>query len=37
MDVVMDRCIKMEHGRYCGALHFAGMNTEVITAKRRSA
>ncbi len=33
---VVDRCIKMEHGRYCGALHWAGMNTEVITARRRS-
>jgi predicted CoA-binding protein len=35
--VVVDRCIKMEHGRYCGALHWAGMNTEVITAQRRKA
>lgn len=33
---IVDRCIKMEHGRYCGALHWAGMNTEVVTAKRRS-
>lgn len=33
--VVVDRCIKMEHGRYCGALHWAGMNTEVISAQRR--
>lgn len=31
---VVDRCIKMEHGRYSGNLHWAGMNTEVITAKR---
>lgn len=35
LKVVVDKCIKMEHGRYCGALHFAGMNTEVITAQRR--
>ncbi len=35
LKVVADRCIKMEHGRYGGALHWAGMNTEVITAKRR--
>lgn len=34
LKVVMDRCIKMEHGRYCGALHWAGMNTEVISARR---
>jgi predicted CoA-binding protein len=32
---VVDRCIKMEHGRYAGALHWAGMNTEVLTARRR--
>jgi uncharacterized protein len=31
---VVDKCIKMEHGRFCGALHWAGMNTELITAKR---
>ena len=33
--VVVDRCMKMEHGRYSGALHFAGMNTEIISAKRQ--
>jgi predicted CoA-binding protein len=32
--VVMDRCMKMEHGRYNGNLHWAGMNTEIITAKK---
>ena len=35
LDAVVDRCIKMEHGRYGGMLHWAGMNTEVISAKRR--
>jgi predicted CoA-binding protein len=35
LDVIVDRCIKMEHGRYAGALHWAGMNTEVISARRR--
>lgn len=34
LKVVVDRCIKMEHGRYSGNLHWAGMNTEIITAKR---
>ncbi len=34
LDVVVDKCIKMEHGRFGGALHFAGMNTEVVSAKR---
>lgn len=35
LDVVADKCMKMEHGRFGGALHWAGMNTEVITAQRR--
>lgn len=34
LDVVMDRCMKMEHGRYQGGMHWVGMNTGVITAKR---
>ncbi len=33
---VVDKCMKMEHGRFGGALHWAGMNTEVITAQRRT-
>lgn len=36
LDVVMDRCVKMEHGRYNGNLHWVGMNTEIITAKKVS-
>jgi predicted CoA-binding protein len=35
LKVVMDKCVKMEHGRYQGGLHWAGMNTEIITAKRK--
>ena len=31
---VVDLCMKMEHGRYHGGLHEAGMNTEVISARR---
>ncbi len=31
---IVDKCMKMEHGRFGGALHWAGMNTEVITAQR---
>jgi hypothetical protein len=34
LNVVMDRCIKMEHGRYNGSMHWVGMNTGIITAKR---
>ncbi|HLK17267.1 MAG TPA: CoA-binding protein [Fimbriimonadaceae bacterium] len=37
LQAVVDKCMKMEHGRFGGALHWAGMNTEVITARRRSA
>ena len=32
--VVMDKCVKMEHGRFGGSLHWAGMNTEIISAQR---
>jgi len=31
---IVDLCVKMEHGRYAGGLHEAGMNTELITARR---
>lgn len=34
LDVVMDRCVKIEHGRLFGGLNFAGVNTRVISAKR---
>jgi uncharacterized protein len=34
LDVVVDRCVKMEHGRYFGRLHWGGMNTEIITARK---
>ena len=34
LDCVMDLCVKMEHGRYTGGLHEAGMNTEIISARR---
>ena len=34
MAVVVDRCVKMEHGRYFGRLHFAGANTEIISARK---
>jgi hypothetical protein len=33
--VVMDKCVKMEHARYGGMLNWAGMNSELITARRR--
>jgi predicted CoA-binding protein len=34
LDVVMDRCMKIEHGRIRGGLNWAGVNTGVISAKR---
>ena len=34
MDSVMDRCVKIEHGRMFGGLNWVGVNTRVISAKR---
>jgi uncharacterized protein len=34
LDSVMDRCVKIEHARLFGGLHWAGVNTQVISAKR---
>jgi predicted CoA-binding protein len=36
LTVIVDKCVKMEHGRYRGGLHFAGMNTEIISARKRA-
>jgi predicted CoA-binding protein len=35
LDVVMDRCPKIEFSRLCGELSWLGMNSGVISAKRR--
>jgi uncharacterized protein len=35
MNVVMDRCVKIEHARFHGGLHLAGFDTGVITSKRQ--
>jgi predicted CoA-binding protein len=32
--VVMDRCLKVEHARYAGRMHWLGFNTERITSVR---
>jgi predicted CoA-binding protein len=32
--VVMDRCIKVEHARYAGRMHWLGFNTDRITSVR---
>ena len=34
LSVVMDRCIKVEHARYAGRMHWLGFNTERITSVR---
>ena len=34
LDVVLDRCVKIEHGRLFGGLNWVGVNTRVISAKR---
>jgi predicted CoA-binding protein len=34
LDTVMDRCVKIEHGRLFGGLNWVGVNTCVISAKR---
>jgi hypothetical protein len=34
LDVIMDRCMKIEHGRLFGGLNWCGVNTKVISAKR---
>jgi uncharacterized protein len=37
LEVVENRCMKIEHGRFFGGLGWAGVNTRVISAKRASA
>lgn len=34
LESVMDRCVKIEHARLFGGLHWAGVNTRVISARR---
>jgi predicted CoA-binding protein len=34
LEAVMDRCVKIEHGRLFGGLNWVGVNTRVISAKR---
>lgn len=34
LDVVMDRCMKIEYARLFGGLNFIGVDTKVISAKR---
>jgi predicted CoA-binding protein len=34
LDSVMNRCVKIEHGRIFGGLNWVGVNTGVISARR---
>jgi predicted CoA-binding protein len=34
LDVVQNRCLKIEHARFAGGLHMAGFNTGVIDSRR---
>lgn len=34
LQVVMDRCMKVEHARHLGRMHWLGFNTGQITARR---
>ena len=37
LDVVMDRCMKVEHARYLGRMHWLGLNTGIISSRRSAA
>jgi predicted CoA-binding protein len=37
LDVVMNRCVKIEHARLMGGLNWAGVNTGVISSRRPAA
>ena len=34
LQVIMDRCLKVEHARYSGRMHWLGFNTRRITSVR---
>jgi predicted CoA-binding protein len=35
LEVVMDRCVKIEHARFHGGLHLAGFNTGEISSRKQ--
>lgn len=35
LNVVQDRCLKIEHARFSGKLHLGGFDTGVISSRRR--
>ncbi len=34
MEVIVDRCIKIEHARYLGRMHWLGFNSGTLSARR---
>ncbi len=34
LTVVMDRCLKIEHARFMGRMHWLGFNTWQVTSRR---
>jgi hypothetical protein len=34
LDVIVDRCLKIEHARYLGRMHWLGFNTQRVTSVR---
>jgi predicted CoA-binding protein len=34
LDVIVDRCLKIEHARYRGRMHWLGFNTQQVTSVR---
>lgn len=36
LNVIMNRCLKIEHARFHGGLHLAGFNTGVISSQRNA-
>ena len=34
LETVMDRCVKIEHARLYGGLHWAGVNTGIVSSHR---
>jgi uncharacterized protein len=34
LDVIVDRCLKIEHARYMGRMHWLGFNTQRVTSLR---
>ena len=37
LHLIVDRCLKVEHARHIGRMHWLGFNTQVISAERKPA